>query len=60
MLINQLILATERSFGSLGQQALINVRLAKHHYPASGAQPITFCYVGVMSCLWRSVTQRPT
>ena len=43
--INQLILATERSFGSIGQQDLIDVRLAKHHYHASGAQPISFWHV---------------
>ena len=49
MLINQLILATERSFGSIGQQDLIDVRLAKHHYPASGAQPISFWHVGAGS-----------
>ena len=41
MLINQLILPTERGFGSIGQQDLIDVRLAKHRYPASGAQPIS-------------------
>ena len=49
MLIRQLILATEMSFGSIGQQDLIDVRLAKHHYPASGAQPIPFWRVGAGS-----------
>ena len=49
VLINQLILATERSFGSIGQQDLIGVPLAKHHYPASGAQLISFWHVGAGS-----------
>ena len=46
VLINQLILATERSFGSIGQRDLIDVCLAKHHYPDSGVQPISFWHVG--------------
>ena len=45
-MINSLILATERSCGSIGQQDLIDVRLAKHRYPATGAQPISFWHVG--------------
>jgi len=49
VLIRQLILATEMSFGSIGQQDLIDVRLAKHHHPASGAQPIPFWRVGAGS-----------
>ena len=49
MLINQLILATEMIFGSIGQQDLIDVWLAKHHYPASGAQPIPLWRVGASS-----------
>ena len=46
VLINQLTLANERSFGSLGQQALIDVQPAKHHYPASGAHPISLRNIG--------------
>ena len=54
MLINQLILATERSLGSIGQQDLIDVRLAKHRYPASGAQPNSFGRLGAASEAKRS------
>ena len=58
VLINQLILASERSFGSIGQQDLIDVRLAKHHYPASGAQPTSFWHVSAASEAKRNPCRR--
>ncbi len=42
MLINQLILATERSFGSIGQQDLIDVRLASITIPPQEPSPSPF------------------
>ena len=49
MLINQLILATERSFASIGKQDLVDVRLAKPRYLASGSQPNSFGRLGAAS-----------
>ena len=42
MLINQLILATERSFGSIGQQDLIDIRLASITIPPQDSRQSPF------------------
>ena len=49
MLINQLILATERSFGSIGQQDLIDVRLASITIPTQESSASPFG-MSVLAC----------
>ena len=55
VLINQLILATERSFGSIGQQDLIDVRLASITIPPQESSPSPFG----MSVLARRQKEHP-